>query len=554
MITQKKIISCALLLFSSVFYLPVAHAKGQYKRPTLTIVIVIDQFAYHYLNKLKPHLKNGIRMLMDKAISYENAHHPHGTPSTAPGHTGLSTGAYADIHGIIDNSWMDQTGKKVSSVEDSSSDAAVIAPTGFHAYGRSPKNMETDTFCTQFMLYSKPEEPHHAVSISLKDRAAICMGGELGKAFWFDCEHGIFTSSKAYFNTLPDWVSEFNKTHGLKDGQQCVWKMMYPVDSPAYRFDEATNYKYSGYNFSLIGKKITLDFKSDDPCEYIEKIPLGNQLVVDLAKQYIKREIKKTRPDRHMMWVSFSSLDKLGHFYGPYSREIIDMIYQLDRQVKDLIDYAHKAVGKGNVLFVLSADHGVMPIPELLNQQGVSKARRIIAGDICKKLNKAIEDNCSVKGLIDHYNAPAFNFNKKIWKRTTPEKKKAIIPLIKKTLLEDASFQQVWTFEELKHLATKTGTIDYHFKRQLFPNRSGEIICRLQPYHQITKYSTGTTHCTPYTCDTQVPLFIFQDGALMKKQITKKVISLQLVPTLADLLKVPKPSAAGEKSLPGITI
>lgn len=528
--------------------------NGSYKGPKVIMPIVIDQFAYHYLEKLKPYLTGGLKFLMNNSVSYHNAHHPHGTPSTAPGHTALSTGAFADMHGIIDNTWMDQNGKTFSSVEDDSPEAQVISPNGFYDFGRGPSNIKVDTFCDQFMLYSSPEIPHHAVSLSFKDRAAVCMCGRLGKAFWVDDKEGTFTSSKPYFTQLPDWVKEFNAEHGIKSGDQFTWKTVYPENHKAYNFDKVNNYEYSGYAFKLVNKELTIDLKSKDGCELYEKTPFANELVSQLAQQYISTQIDPTKPDRHMIWVSFSSLDKVGHFYGPYAREAIDTIYHLDRQLKELMDFTTKKLGKGNVLFVLTADHGVMPIPEILQKQGMSLARRVIADDITNALNAEIESRHSIKKLVDHYNTPAFNFNKKVWSEIGHDKQKAIIATIKAYLLAQPGFQRVWTFDELYNLPARPGTIDYNFKRQLYKNRSGEIICRLQPYFQITKYKTGTTHSTPYGYDTQVPMMIYQEGQIQKKRIYKQVSSLQLVPTLASILSIPKPSAACEKPFPGLPV
>jgi len=44
--------------------------------PKLIVVIVIDQFAHHYLPKLSPYFRDGLKLLMSRGICYENAHHP----------------------------------------------------------------------------------------------------------------------------------------------------------------------------------------------------------------------------------------------------------------------------------------------------------------------------------------------------------------------------------------------------------------------------------------------------------------------------------------------
>ena len=68
---------------------------------------------------------------------------PHGLPTTAAGHTALNTGVYGKDHGIISNAWFDQLGNKIDASDDPSPDAAVISPTGFYDFGKSPRNIMT---------------------------------------------------------------------------------------------------------------------------------------------------------------------------------------------------------------------------------------------------------------------------------------------------------------------------------------------------------------------------------------------------------------------------
>ena len=95
-------------------------------------------------------------------------------------------------------------------------------------------------------------------------------------------------------------------------------------------------------------------------------------------------------------------------------------------------------------------------------------------------------------------------------------------------------------------------SINELFKNQLYPGRSGDLICKLQPYSAITKYPTGTHHRTPYEYDTHVPLAICWEGKIKKRIEHKKVLSIQIANTFAKLCEVPKPTASIEAPLPGV--
>src|SRR5205823_2589504 len=69
--------------------------------------------------------------------------------------------------------------------------------------------------------------PSRVVAISLKDRAAILMGGHRADAaVWLDVEHFQWSSSRFYFpdGKLPVWVNELNQALTARKGQNYEWK------------------------------------------------------------------------------------------------------------------------------------------------------------------------------------------------------------------------------------------------------------------------------------------------------------------------------------------
>ena len=82
------------------------------KIPQLTVIFVLDQFAYGYIPKLGKHFKHGLKELLTKGINYTQAYHAHGIPETTPGHHALSTGCMPKIHGAVLNQWVREDYKK----------------------------------------------------------------------------------------------------------------------------------------------------------------------------------------------------------------------------------------------------------------------------------------------------------------------------------------------------------------------------------------------------------------------------------------------------------
>src|SRR5207245_9329474 len=68
--------------------------------------------------------------------------------------------------------------------------------------------------------------------------------------------------------------------------------------------------------------------------------------------------------------IGYSPVDYVGHEFGPRSREIQDILARLDKDLGNLFAHLDQKVGRGNYVVALSADHGVVPIPEDMQTTG----------------------------------------------------------------------------------------------------------------------------------------------------------------------------------------
>ena len=72
--------------------------------------------------------------------------------------------------------------------------------------------------------------------------------------------------------------------------------------------------------------------------------------------------------------MNFSSNDYVGHAVGPDDPAVRDMADRTDQLIAKLFAYLDLHVGMRNVVVVLTADHGVAPVPE------VNEKRRMPGG------------------------------------------------------------------------------------------------------------------------------------------------------------------------------
>ena len=529
--------------------------------PKITVVMVVDQLAEHYMNKLGKNFNYAFKMLREKGINYTNAYHPHGTPTTATGHNALNTGTLAYKHGIVLNGWEKINGEKVRYDQDNNFDSLAFSLNGVQKYGNNAKKIMVTGLTDQFVKKSKNNK---SFSLSHKSRAAIGMSGKGGQPIWFDENSGIFTSSKAFFKKMPKWLLDFNKKNNVKKMiQGREWKLFYPANSKYYKlkdinFHKNTNNEYARYDESLILNDViytttqhinkkTIGTAKNYKYDGFLKSPFANDLLLDLAEDCVENNLKDK--DNMLLWVSLSPLDKLGHVYGPQSIEVIDMIYHLDKQINDFYNYLKEKVGEENLLFVLTSDHGVAPLVELMREKGID-ACRILPNKLINKMNRYIENKYKIQNLVKEFRTSQFYLDRKKLNSLSADTRQKIMNELKNIILNKKGVHKVWTYDELSKSKPKFDSFKSFYKKQLYPGRSGDLICMPKKYSIFTTYIHGTGHRSAYDYNTRVPLFIYQKGKLENKTINKKVWIPQLPVTIAKILGVKKPAASEFKPLP----
>src|SRR5205823_14592398 len=116
-------------------------------------------------------------------------------------------------------------------VEDA--DSPLIGETGAAV---SPKNFIGENF-SDWLQSSYPGA--RVISVSLKDRAAVLMGGHHPQAvLWFSHETGNFVTSCYYGNQVPAWAQEFNARRIVDSYAGKQWTPLLSAASLAYHTNQ----------------------------------------------------------------------------------------------------------------------------------------------------------------------------------------------------------------------------------------------------------------------------------------------------------------------------
>jgi predicted AlkP superfamily pyrophosphatase or phosphodiesterase len=542
-VNSKRIYTLAMLFY---LVLPITNSAAL---DQIAIVFIVDQLSHNALQKVAPYTTGGIRELLDKGVVYENAHYMYAGTQTGPGHATLNTGTFPKIHGITNNSWFNKAGEKIICDYDTPENAAVLSLNTLNVHGKSARNLATDGISDQIMMESVQNNKNCVISLSYKSRAAIFTASKLGKAIWFDAGTGNFTSSKAYYDELPLWVTRFNTKKNLSNVKSVMWKPYYSLNNKAYSMAK-NNYDFARLP-SMINKKIdhaTLKRhkqKKDHSYNFLVYDPQSNKMLLELAQLCLEETLQE-KPNKILLWISLSSLDKVGHIFGPDSLEYIDTIYHIDYYLKNFMDYVRNKIPESKITFAFTADHGSTPIIELLDKKKFTLAKRTIASTLQQKMNDLIEEKYGIQECVRKIYTPSIFLNHE---KITRNDKYKILHDLKRFLKAQPGIKNAWTYKELKKQNPQPNDFIAYYKNQLFYGRTGSLIFQTDPYSFITSHPQGSEHASCYNYTTHVPLIFYQPGKTVHKNITKSVSMAQCAPTLASKLSVVRPSACLESAL-----
>jgi predicted AlkP superfamily pyrophosphatase or phosphodiesterase len=202
-------------------------------------------------------------------------------------------------------------------------------------------------------------------------------------------------SSTYYFNDLPSWVVSFNNSHPADKYFGKKWDRLLPeseylkragADAPPWE-----NIGNIAGDTNTFPHTVTGGATRRGQAFYnaLDFTPFSNDLLVSFTEQAITSEQLGQDDDTDVLSVSFSANDYVGHRYGPYSQEMMDVTLRVDQQIGALLDFVNAKVGLSNSIVIFTADHGVAPIPEHAAALGLGGAR-IRGDDVIKALRSAI--------------------------------------------------------------------------------------------------------------------------------------------------------------------
>ncbi|MBA7533797.1 Alkaline phosphatase PafA [subsurface metagenome] len=538
------LILCAqIFIFTSSFTQEMAIIPSE--KPKLIIGIEISQFRYDYIPRYWDKFSDdGFRKLINRGSYCENTSYKYLFSDIGVGSATIATGANPSQHGIIASSWYNNLRDEVVSYIYDKNASTVSG--GFEEGQFSPHNLMTTTYADEIKLVNNFKSK--VIGISLDPAPAIFSAGHTADcAYWFDEKNGTWISSSFYIDSLPQWVNEFNNKKFSDIYLEQEWTTLLPMSDYTASLLDNNEYEKGMFGhklFPYVLKDLSKKFKKKDKYEILRYTPFGDNLTKDFAISAIVNEELGQDEFTDVLIISFTVSERIGNLYGPLSVEVEDLVLRLDREIAHLLKFIDKNLGKENVLIYLTAEHGVLHIPEYLEDNKIPAG--YFNGSSAISLLKSYMNNMYGKGdWIKQYHGQQIYLNR--------------------TLIEDAKMNlaDVQTdvanlmlqFSGVANTMTSTTLQSTNFTHGIFETmqkgynqkRSGDVLLNFKAgWAENPGINNGFAYA--YGHDRRVPL-IWYGWKIGRNSIRRSIDLTDIAPTISTLLEISYPNSASGKPI-----
>lgn len=489
--------------------------------PGLVVMLAIDQLPPELLARYDQLFTGGLHRLRHEGLVFESASHEHAGTYTAPGHFTLATGVYPTRHGIINNTWSVRDGdgwRSVYAVEDRS--ATILGHP--EMVGRSPTHALRDGLASWILAN---DSRARVVSLSPKDRSAIGLAGRARgdrvEVYWIGDQSGVFVTSDFYRTDYPAWIADFNRRVMPRVYADTVWQLDVPAAAAALARPDTSRWELDGVHSAFphrpsdVGSAADLAAVNDWRFEYT---PFPDRATVEVAMAAISALELGQRGSVDYLGLSLSQTDQVGHEFGPGSLEQLDNLLRVDAELGRFFTFLDESVGAGRWLLAFSSDHGVLEIPELLADEGVS-AQRLTRAERQEMLER-IQQAVAAAGDRD------------------------IGEPVRRALAELPFVAGAYSFEEIER-GEPADSFAVLYARSHSRERATSLAARSGVYvryrpNTLDFGSGRATHGSPYYYDRHVPV-VFLGMSIAPGVSAERAATVDVAPTLARLARIPVP-------------
>lgn len=494
--------------------------------PRLIVQIVVGSMRAEDLSRYADNLgEGGLRRLAEGGTVYTDSRYDYQQTTAPVSLATLSTGAMPSTHGVVGSRWVDYTANRTIELIDADAPAPthLIAPT-----------------LAETLLQHAPGS--RAVTVAVEPTSAVVTAGRGGDCFWLDERCG-WTTSPAYAAEVPAWVARSNRERYNLSYVASEWRTL--LERGRYRNTRHWDITLAGKNRKEKGQAGAGRLRLASDYERMRYTPAGNSAVLGFAKQAIAQYGLGSDATPDLLNVCLDASRRIAQAYGPESVEAEDALYRLDRDLADFLTFVFAQVRNGEVLVVLTSDHGTSPSYD----SGPQQADRFNARQFEVIVNGFLNVRYGVGDWVLGY------ADKCVWLNHN---------LIYERGLDLSDVQNevaifAMQFSGVSHALAATAMRTSYFgsgyarrmQNSFYPRRSGDVVINLMPGWIEERERCVSSSGSMYGYDTQVPLIFYGTG-VGPQRIRRRVDMTALAPTLARAAGITEPAASEGETLPEI--
>ena len=381
-------------------------------------------------------------------------------------------------------------------------------------------------------LMKRANPASRSVAVAGKDRAAVMMGGQRPDQRWY--WDGKTYATDLAGVTVPASVRAANQTVAALIAAPGL-----PLTLPADCVARARPIPVGDGKVSVGDGRFA---RAAGDARAFRATPAFDGMTLALAARLIGEMGLGKGLSSDIIAIGLSATDYVGHSFGNGGGEMCLQMHSLDRDLGDFlalmdrsgIDYA----------VMLTADHGVLDIPERMRLKGVTAAKRSRPDLNPATVGKAIAAKLGLAGPVligegahgDIYVDAALS----------PANRRRALNAAVAAYRADPEVEAVFTKDQLARVAVPTSSPDRwslieRARASFDAQRSGDLMVMLKrDITPIPNPSGGyvATHGSPWDYDRRVPILFWRPGAQPNDR-PEHVATVDIMPTLAAMLALP---------------
>lgn len=502
------------------------------ERPKLVINIVVSSMRADDIERYASNFsEGGFRRLIDGGAVFTDSRYNYMQTLTPVSLATLSTGAMPSTHGVVSRRWSDYANNNnvYLTADDEVTGLDCRDGEGCH----SPHNLIAPTLNDAMM---QADSCSRIVTVAIDPESAVVMGGKAGYTFWMDMNRCRWATSSYYTPYLPGWVKEYNDEDLHGRFLTGTWQSRFNRDK----------YLNSRSSSIVMLEQMTKNTRPRQQTaveqlndrEKITRTPTGNTMLLDFAKYAVTSMNMGADDHTDILNICLDTSRNIAERFGPESVEYEDMLYSLDNDLDQFLDYVCTHVkDERSLLVVLTSDHGTSPSFD----SGREERRRFNVRQFEVIVNAFLSARYGqgewILGYIDH----SIYINHNI----IYDKDMSIADVQN----EVATFAM--QFRGVSHALSSTAMRTSYFgsgyaqkmQNSFYPRRSGDVIINLMPEWIEERDDCRSHSGSMYGYDTHVPL-VFWGAGIAPQRHDEAVDMTSVAPTTARLIGISEPSAS----------